>query len=327
MRVSSTIDRSALAASRPDTKSGDWRAPLAFLLVSGSLLGVTTTLAKLAASTGLPPLPFLSWSLVLASALLIVHAAIRRTLPRLDRRTIEYVIVAALLSVVIPQWLFVSAVGHVGAGFVSLALALPPLLTYGAALALLMERFDTVRAIGVVLALTGAGVIAVPKLAVSGMIGLWALATLIGSAVLAAGNIYRTLRWPPDASPQALAPAMIAAAATILLVLGALSGELQGAPVGDAMGLMLIGAQGLVFALQYLFFFQLQKRAGPVYLSLLGSVGAVVGVPLAILALGEAPPQGLALAAGLIAAGVALVTRRASTVRPAASAGRRSERS
>ena len=43
-------------------------------------------------------------------------------------------------------------------------------------------------------------------------------------------------------------------------------------------------------------------------LSLLGAVGALVGVPVAIGILGEAPPPGLAPAAVLIAAGIALVT-------------------
>jgi len=52
-----------------------------------------------------------------------------------------------------------------------------------------------------------------------------------------------------------------------------------------------------------------------VLLSLLGSVGAVVAVPVAIYVQKEAPPAGLIPAASLIAVGVALVavTRKKGT--------------
>ena len=43
-------------------------------------------------------------------------------------------------------------------------------------------------------------------------------------------------------------------------------------------------------------------------LSLLGAVGAVVGVPVAIFLQNESPPEGLILGASLIALGVILVT-------------------
>ena len=70
----------------------------------------------------------------------------------------------------------------------------------------------------------------------------------------------------------------------------------------------LILVQTLVFALQFLLLFVLQRRGGPVYLSLLGSVGAVVAIPVAVLLLDERPPAGLALGATLIALGIALLT-------------------
>ena len=78
------------------------------------------------------------------------------------------------------------------------------------------------------------------------------------------------------------------------------------------MPLLLILAQAATFAVMYVFFFILQRIAGPVYLSLMGSVAAVAGAAIAILLLGEAPPRGLAIAAMLIALGIFLVTRRDS---------------
>lgn len=293
-----------------------WAVPLALLLATGTLIGVSTGLAKLAAGAGLSPLAFLAWSLVGATAVLAGVGAARRRLPPLNARTAEYFAVSGLVSVAAPTLLFFAAIPHVGAGFVALAIAFPPLFTYLGALALGLERFRAHRAAGVVLALGGALTLALLKLSEPGAQPPWVLATLAGPLLLAAGNLYRTLRWPEGAAPDTLAPGMLAASALALLAVGAAAGALPGAPAGLSLAVpsdraapaLLILAQVAVYAVQYLLFFTLQKRGGPVYLSLLGSVGAVVGVPVAVLLLGEAVPQGLAPGGALIAAGVAVLT-------------------
>jgi drug/metabolite transporter (DMT)-like permease len=282
---------------------------LACLLGAGTLLGLSTNLAKLAADAGLQPLPLLAWSVVGSALVLVAIGGLRGRLPSITARTLEYFLVAALVSVAAPNLLFFSAVSHVGAGFVALSIAFPPLLTYLGALVLRLERFDAARAAGVALALAGAAAIAIPKLNAPDAATPWIGATLLGPVFLAAGNLYRTLRWPPGARPDALAPGMLVASALLLLALGLTPRFSLAVPLDHTLPILLILAQVVTFSLQYLVFFLLQQRGGPVYLSLLGSVGAVVGVPVAILLLDEAPPQGLALGATLIAAGIALVTR------------------
>ena len=135
----------------------------------------------------------------------------------------------------------------------------------------------------------------------------WIALTLVGPILLAIGNLYRTQRWPPGASPEALAPGMVATAALMLLAARAIPGLTLRLPL-DPTALALVALQAAVFAGQFLGLFALQRAGGPVLLSLLGAVGALVGVPVAIGLLGEAAPPGLAPAAVLIAAGIALVT-------------------
>ena len=108
-----------------------------------------------------PPLAFLAWSLVGATAVL---CAVRGTLPRVTRRTIEYFVVAAFVTVAASNPIFFSAVPVVGASFVALAIAVPPVLTYLGALALRMEPFRLTRAAGVAAALAGAAVLALFEL-------------------------------------------------------------------------------------------------------------------------------------------------------------------
>lgn len=285
------------------------------LLSGGSLLGLSTNLAKLAGEAHLPPLAFLCWSITGAALVLMIVAALRQNLPPLNARALEYYAVSALVGVAGSNLIFFSAVPHIGAGFVALTISLPPLLTYVGALALRMERFQMIRAAGVATALAGAVILAARKLSAADADQFWTLLALGGPVLLAIGNLYRTLRWPKGASADALAPGMLVAAAVMLLAAGFLPGFSLAVPMDQSLPMVLIAAQSVIFAGMFLLLFMLQKTGGPVLLSLLGSVGALVGVPVAIFLQDEAPPEGLILGATLIAAGVALLTLGKTTSR------------
>lgn len=285
-----------------------WLIPFTCLLVGGALIGISTNLAKYANEIGVTPLAFLFWSITGAAIILLAVAIIKKELPPLTARSFEYYFVAALVSVAGSNLLLFSAIPHVGASFVALIVSLPPLLTYLGALMLRMERFNIIRALGVAAALTGAGVLAVRKFSAPDASIVWILLALCGPVLLAIGNIYRTLRWPDQASPNALAPGMLIAAALLLFMCSALPNFSVHVSLTGWLPLGVIVVQAGLFAGQFLLLFVLQKTGGPVLLSLLGSVGAVVGVPVAIFLQGENPPAGLFLGASLIALGVALVT-------------------
>jgi drug/metabolite transporter (DMT)-like permease len=293
-----------------------WLIPCLCLLAGGMLLGVTTNLAKYAGTIGLTPVAFLFWSISGAALILLLVALLRNELPPLNARSFEYYIVAALVSVAGANLIFFSAIPQVGAGFVAMTIALPPLLTYLGALALRIERLQPLRAFGVAAALLGAGVLAAHKFAAPNVSVVWVLIALCGPVLLAIGNIYRTLRWPPNASPSALAPGMLIAAAVQLGLVGMLPNftlavPLASASISGVLGSLPVGLivlQAVLFAGQFLLLFLLQKTGGPVLLSLLGAVGAVVGVPIAVFIQGEALPEGLILGASLIAIGVISVT-------------------
>ena len=294
------------SSTHPDILRSTLPRALLLLAVTGGLLGLSTNLAKLAGDWSIPPLAFLAWSMLGATTILVAVAVVRRDLPSITARTIEYFVVAAFVTVAASNLIFFSAVPRVGASFVALAIAFPPVLTYLGALALRMERFTAMRAAGVVAALAGAAVLALFELRAPDASVFWFALTLLGPVLLAIGNIYRSLRWPPGASADSLAPGMLIAATIMLFAAGLLpTFTLRLPPDGWAMGLT--AAQGCVFAAQFLMLFALQKAGGPVLLSLLGAVGAVVAVPVAVFLLGEEPPRGLLYAVPLIALGVGLV--------------------
>ena len=289
----------------------------AALLGAGALLGVSTNVAKVAHSIGLAPLPFLTWSLAGATFLLTGISMVRGQTPGLNRRSLEYFVVAAFLSVAGSNLIFFNAVTHVGVSFVALTISLPPLLTYVGALMLGMESFCRWRASGVVLALAGTGVLVLGKWTAPDTNHYWIALTLIGPVLLAAGNIYRTRRWPPGASAESLAPGMLLAA-TVLLVMIAMimPGWTLGVSTESTYALPLIGAQAVVFAGQFLLLFVLQKAGGPVFLSLMGAVSAVVGVPLAMVLLEEPALPALLPSVALIAAGIVSMVIGAKACQP-----------
>ena len=299
----------------PKTESS-WIAPLLYLLGAGSLVGVMTNLAKLAGEVGLSPLAFLTWSAGGATLVLLVLNYFRGDLPKLNARTVEYFLTSGLVTVALTNLIFFAATPRLGAGFVALAITLPPLTTYAGSLLVGLESFRWSRAVGVLLSLGGAALLAYYKLSDPEADTFWIVMVLVAVLGLTAGNIYRTTRWPEGAEAAELAPGMIGAAFLQLLVFGTLAAVFGWNPDLFSLGidfsqpdqLYVIGGQIAVYATQLILFFRLQKTGGPVYLSLLGSVGAIVGVPVAVLLLGENWPEGLVIGGLLIAAGIGLLT-------------------
>lgn len=280
---------------------------LATLIAAGFLLGLSTNLAKHAHTMMLAPLSYLAWSLAGATLLLLAYARKSLGSAPCNWRTAEYFLVSGLLSTGGSNLIFYYAIPQLGAAFVSLMLSLPPMLTYLAALALRMETFRPVRLVGVAAAMAGASWLAVMKLETADASLFWLCLTATAPIMLAAGNIYRTTRWPTGMRAEVLAPGMAGASTGMLVAVSLWVGAPLNILAFEADQVLLIAVQSLVFATQFLLLFVLQKSGGPVFLSLLGGVGAVFGVPIAVGLLGEDLPPGLFTGSALIALGIVLL--------------------
>ncbi|WP_127597207.1 DMT family transporter [Nitratireductor alexandrii] len=279
------------------------------LVVVGLFIGLTANLVKLATAAGATPFALLFWSTLGAGLVLAAAAALAGQLPRAGRRTGEYFFMSGLLSLALPNFLIFSAVPHVGAGFAAISFAFPPLYTYALAIAFGLERFRTVRGAGILAALVGVVILAAAKTMSGDSAPIWIAATLLAPVIIAAGNIYRTMRWPQGAGSLSLAPGMLLGAA-LLLGLASLAATIPLSLPATPAVLGTLAAQIATFSAMYLLYFVLQKVAGPVYLSQIGSVGAISGAAVAILVLDESVPQGLLPAALLIGVGIFLLSKR-----------------
>ncbi len=307
-------DRRGYSASSADGRL--FEMPLVLLLIVGGFLGVSTIFAKAAPGFGWHPVALLQWSILGGAAGLF--AVTRLTGPKNRRarsgegnghhgRLLVYVIVTGLLFIV-PNMIAVAAAPQVGAGFVSLCYAFPLVLTYAFAVVLRLQKFQVIMAAGVLFGVAGGILLAVSGTELSAQASLWSALALSIPFFLAAGNIYRTLKWPKGAAPVDLALGMMAVGFLSLSIFTAVW-EIPVTPVRwtpEATGLL--AAQTLIFGLQYGLYFQLQKTAGPVYLSQIGSVAAVVGLGLGYLVFNEVPNAAKLAAVASVGAGIVLVT-------------------
>ncbi|MCE8033359.1 DMT family transporter [Halomonas sp. MCCC 1A11057] len=299
-----------MANSTKARNRAGWYA-LACLLLVGSLLALSLVVAKLADGAGAPRLSFLMVAVTVAGGLLLVLAAGQRQSMRLDRRIVEYALVSGALFA-LPNALGFLAVRHVGAGFVSLSFAFPILVTWVMAVGLGMERMNALRLLGVLLGLGGGVLLASAK--AGGMQGAqgWAALVLAIPLIIALGNVYRTLRWPGEAGPVYLAALMLLGGALALAPFVLIFEMRQVPQLFGPEVISLLLAEVMVFTVLYVFYFVLQKIAGPVYLSQIGMVAALVGTLIAVSLLGEAVPPYLGLAGALVVLGAVLFHRGAS---------------
>lgn len=301
--------------------SANANSALLLLLVVGTLLGTTAIFAKSAPLAGWPPLALLQWSMVVGAGLQVAAALVGRLRTSLSPRIFAIMAVTGFLYAV-PNALAFAAAQHVGAGFVALCFAFPLVLTYGMAIVLRMETVQAARFAGVLSGVAGGIVLAVGRQVSGEALGLWALAALASPVIVALGNIYRTLYWPAGVQPLQLSIGMLGFGAATLVLINLVVGGGGGAVMLPAAwtfdAIALLAGQSLISAIMFSLYFRLQALAGPVYLSQIGSVSAIIGVGLAFLLFNEIPSGADILAAALIAAGIFLVNRRGRTPAPAA---------
>jgi drug/metabolite transporter (DMT)-like permease len=285
-----------------------WNSALGLLLITGSLLGLSLPFGKLATDAGVAAM---LWAFVISmgagGVLFVALLANGRRLP-LTAHTLRYYAITAAVSYALPNLLMFSIMPHVGAGYTGIMFTLSPVITLVLSMVLGVRRPNALGVLGIVVGFAGAVMVASTR----GEAGQPAEAALVALGLLipvslAAGNIYRTVDWPPDSGPIELAAGSNLAAAALLLCGLLVTGEaasfamLPGEP-------LLVAIQVLGSTAMFAVFFRLQAVGGPVYLSQIGYVGAAVGLVIGVILLGERYSLLTWTGAGVLSLGVALTT-------------------
>jgi drug/metabolite transporter (DMT)-like permease len=286
--------------------TGMMREPAVLLLITGILIGLNFPLGKLAGEAGVSPM---IWALLISLgavlvALPLLLASGQRVRP--TRRVLRYAAISSLVSFVTPNLLLFSVIPHAGAGYTGLMFALSPVFTLLLASLFGLRTPRTLGRIGIAIGLLGAVLVSLTRsVEPAGPGAGWLLVALVIPIALALGNVYRTLDWPDEASPNLLAFWGHLFSSSVFIALLLLTrGTLPLAELIPAAGAAL--AQLLVAGMTFPAFFRLQRQGGPVLLSQIGYVAAAVSLVAATLFLGETYHPATWLGAAVIGVGIAI---------------------
>jgi drug/metabolite transporter (DMT)-like permease len=303
------MDKVALQAGS-DLDRAARSAALMMLLLVGSMWGLTFSFAKAASEAGIGPLAYGFWQTTGAGSVLLLVCALRRERLRLDRHHLAYCLICGALSLAAPNFILQLVIGHVPAGVAAIIITTIPLVTYPLAMAAKLEVFVARRAIGLILGFMGALALVVPKAslpepAMAGWVSFGFLAPLF----YASGNVYVALRRPGSAALP-LAAGMLWGAAFWQAPVVLLTHSFQPLTFPFSFGEWGVIGQITVTSLASILYFEIMRRAGPVFFSQVAYVVTLSAILWAMAIFGERHSALVWLAAALIASGVAMVNWR-----------------
>lgn len=123
----------------------------AVLILMGMSWGATIPLTKIAVSTGHQPLGLIVWQFLVSIIILGGFVLIRRTRLFMDRQTLLFYAVVALIGTIVPNSASYFAAAQLPAGVMAIIIASVPMFALIIALLMQLERLSMIRIIGVVL--------------------------------------------------------------------------------------------------------------------------------------------------------------------------------
>lgn len=283
--------------------------PLFLLLTLGVVWGSGYSLARYAMTHGVSPLGYSFWQSVGPALLLLAINLGRRAQWFGSESMLKFYIVCGVLGIVLPNTNLYFAAAHLPAGLLAVVVNTVPVMTYSFALILGRERFRYQRFVGILLTVIGIYLLVLPKVSLSGVGSIsWVVIALLTPCCFALCALYVERCRPEGSDSLVLASGMLIASSLILspIVFAHKAFFPIGLPLTRVDGVILL--EIVLSTLGYVLFFQLLKRAGAVYYSLVGGVVAITGLIWGWLIFNEKLAMPTAISVILIIAGVLTVS-------------------
>ncbi|AWB50201.1 EamA family transporter [Gemmobacter aquarius] len=281
------------------------------LVVLGLGWGSTQPLGKMATMTGHGPFGLIFWQLVVCVAVLGGLTALRGKGLVLNRRTLRFYLVVAVMGTLVPNATFYISAARLPSGIMSIIISAVPMLAFPLALALGMERFAVKRLVGLLLGLAAVGIIAAPGAVLPdpAMAAFLPIA-LIGPLFYAMEATYVARNGTEGLDAvQAMFGASVAGLILCTPVtLG--TGQFIDPFAGFGRAEAALVASSVIHALMYSGYVWLASRAGSVFAAQCSYLVTGAGIFWAMALLGERFSPFVWLAVVLLLCGVALVNPR-----------------
>ena len=281
------------------------------LLFLGVIWGYSISLAKMAMSGGAHPFGVTMWTSLIGAGFLLTLNAARRQPISVKSDVMWLYVVCGLLGTVVPAILFFYAASRVPAGVLSITVTLAPILTFLFAALMGLERFASLRVLGVVCGAVAVVLLVGPETSLPDPSTVpWVLLACGAGACYAVENMILTLRMPRGVNPYMMTCGMFIAAAVMITPVVIVTdsfvpliwpwGQVEWAIIG-------IGA---INAVSYGLFIYLISYAGPVFASQTGYTVTVFGVIWGMVIFGERHSVWIWLSLIVMLIGLALVLPR-----------------
>ncbi len=284
---------------------------LAALIGIGALWGLGAPLVRYARLEGLDPFGIVLWQSAVGLVVIGIVQALRGRLALpCDRGSLALYAAVGLLGIVLPHLAGYWALGHIPAFAHALLTSLVPILALALALGLRIERFEPLRALGIVLGALAVALLIVPQGSLPDSVpvvfvfvsALAPLCYALESAFVAHVSRARA------GALQALAGGSLVALAVMVPVTWASGAPLW--PAGPEPAVMAVVASGMASALAYAGYVALLRRAGSVFATQVAYLVTGWAMLWSVLFLGERPSGWVWLSLAVLFAGLFLVQPR-----------------
>jgi drug/metabolite transporter (DMT)-like permease len=301
-----------MADNKSDAARAAWRnpgaVPILMLFVLGLSLALVLVFNRVATDNGVPFIPYVFWQSFGGCVILLLLALALSGMPPMSWAHWRIYIVAGSLNLTIPYLIFAFVASKVPTGILGLGLSLVPVTIYALALVFRLDSFRIIRFFGILLGLAGLLLVLLPKTSLPepGMLG-WVALGLVAPVCYALNAICVALLRPPEGDSVQLAGGLMFAASVSMLAVMAVTGEwwaFEGA-FGDGHWATLAAMANN--ALSFYLIFELIKRAGPVFFSVVNYIVTLTAMGLGIWLFNEAHSVWIWAALVLIGASLVLV--------------------
>jgi len=278
------------------------------LFICGLSFSLVYSINVTATGDGIPIFAYVFWQSFGAAAIVLVLCAVFRTWPRFTSAHLKVYGLTGALNLAIPYAVLSYVAQKVPSGVLSLGLTLVPILVYGLALIVGIDRLRLRRVVGILVGFAGVLLVLVPRASLPepDMVG-WVLLGLVAPLCYAVNATIIALMRPPATGSLALGFGLLSSSALLGFIAMVVTGQFWAfpAPWSPADWATLLAMANN--AVSYVLVFEIIRRAGPVVFSTTNYIATLAGMGFGIWFFGDRPSVWIWAALALMFLGLFLV--------------------
>ena len=297
-----------MSSTSPVVRTAPGILPYLLLTVAGLVWGITFSLAKIAAELGAHPLGLTFWQAAIGLVVLGGYCLITQVRQKTDAGFWLRALMIAMCGTVLPTTFYFYAAKKLPVGILSITIAMVPIVTYGASLALGADQYQRKRMFGLALGFVGMILLAHPEALPDRTMIPWLVLAVLCALCYTVENLFVDNVVPRDTDMAALLTASMFLAVAMLTPV--IIGLNVFVPLSFTPGPLEIAvvAMGLITSFAYLIFLYLIQSSGAVFASMMAYVVTISGVGWGMLIFDERHPPIVWLVLLLMVIGMVLVT-------------------